>query len=268
MFTFSQINSMWYNEFAKITHSCVTIRYLRPPVRLLRDLGGPTQHVKTGGCSFSERSANLMNTSNRRRRLSGYRQVWAYLIEAYGEKCVYCHRNISTQIDHVIPYSYCRYHGLENLRPCCSWCNLIASDNVFEDFDAKYAYIRQQLNAKHRRGNMLLCSVCMLPYYSALHQSFIFCPRCYAREYDMPTPKSKPWREWIETLSSAGIRYRAHYDLADKMYNIGVFGIPLRHKVEMLVDFAMAYYEPADLDKLLGNDGRNAVRNEFLEVIF
>ena len=30
----------------------------------------------------------------------------------------------------------------------------------------------------------------------------------------------------------------------------------------------MAYYEPADLDKLLGNDGRNAVRNEFLEVIF
>lgn len=60
----------------------------------------------------------------------------------------------------------------------------------------------------------------------------------------------------------------SHYDLADKMYNIGVFGIPLRHKVEMLVDFAMAYYEPADLDKLLGNDGRNAVRNEFLEVIF
>ena len=267
MFTFSQINNMWYNEFAKITHSCVTIRYLHPPVRLLRDLGGPTQHVKAGGCSFSERSANLMNTSNRR-RLSGYRQIWAFLINAYGEKCVYCHRNISTQIDHVIPYSYSKYHGVENLRPCCSWCNLLASDNVFEDFDAKYTYVRQRLKAKGNHGNMLLCSVCLLPYYSALHRSFIFCPRCYAKEYSMPQPRNRQWREWIDTLATAGIRYRAHYDLADKLYSLGIFGIPQKEKVEMLVDFAMQYYEAADLDKMLGNDMREHVRNGMLEVLF
>ena len=84
----------------------------------------------------------------------------------------------------------------------------------------------------------------------------------------MPVPKTKPWRLWIDTLATAGIRYRAHYDLADKLYDLKVFGIPQKQKVEMLVDFAMAYYEPADLDKMLGNDGRESVRNEFLEVIF
>lgn len=204
----------------------------------------------------------------KRRKLSGYRQIWAFLIDAYGERCVYCHNNISTQIDHVIPYSYCRYHGLENLRPSCAWCNLLASDNVFEDFDAKYAYIRQRIKAKKKSGNMLLCSVCLLPYYSALHKSFIFCPRCYAKEYELPTPRSAPWREWIDTLATAGIRYRAHYDLADRIYELKVFGIPQKQKVEMLVDFAMGYYDPADVGRLLGEDRLDHVRNEFLEVIF
>lgn len=205
---------------------------------------------------------------NSRRRLSGYRQIWNYLIDAYGERCVYCHRNISTQIDHVIPYSYSRYHGLENLRPSCSWCNLLASDAVFEDFESKYAYVGQRLKSKGNRGNMLVCSVCLLPYYSALHQSFIFCPRCYAKEYQLLQPKNKSWRDWIDTLATAGIRYRAHYDLADKMYQMEVFGIPQKQKIEMLVDFAMQYYEPADLDEMLGIDERQHVRNDFLEVLF
>lgn len=84
----------------------------------------------------------------------------------------------------------------------------------------------------------------------------------------MPTPRSAPWRKWVDVLASAGIRYRAHYDLADKLYEMRVFGIPQKNKVEMLVDFAMAYYDPADLDLMLGDDKRDSVRNEFLEVIF
>lgn len=207
-------------------------------------------------------------STQKRRGMSGYREIWAFLIDAYGERCVYCHRNISTQIDHVIPYSYSRYHGIDNLRPCCSWCNLLASDSVFENFEAKYAYVRQRVKAKGNQGSMLLCSVCLLPYYSALHRSFVFCPRCYAKEYENPTPKNKPWRDWIDTLAAAGIRYRAHYDLADKLYTMQVFGIPQKQKVEMLVDFAMMYYDNTDLDKMLGQDQREHVRNEFLETIF
>jgi hypothetical protein len=229
-------------------------------------LGGTCTVIVSEALFHMKGSAKPMNTG--RRPISGYRQVWAFLIDAYGEKCVYCHRNISTQIDHVIPYSYSRYHGLDNLRPCCGWCNLLASDAVFEDFEAKYTYIRQRVKAKRQQNSMLLCSVCLLPYYSAIHQSFIFCPRCYAKEYDLPTPKAKAWRSWVETLSTAGIRYRAHYDLADKIYTMKVFGIPQKQKVEMLVEFAMAYYEQADLDRMLGNDARETVRNEFLEVIF
>lgn len=207
-------------------------------------------------------------TKLQRRKLSNYRQIWAFLIDAYGERCVYCHNNISTQIDHVIPYSHSRYHGLENLRPSCAWCNLLASDNVFDDFDAKYEYIRQRVKGKRKRCDMLLCSVCLLPYYSALHRSFIFCPRCYAKEYELPIPRSAPWRKWIDTLAAAGIRYRSHYDLADYIYELNVFGIPQKAKVEMLVDFTMAYYDSADVDQLLGEDKIEHVRNEFLEVIF
>lgn len=207
-------------------------------------------------------------STEKRRRISGYREIWAFLVDAYGERCVYCHRNISTQIDHVIPYSYSRYNGIENLRPCCSWCNLLASDSVFENFEAKYVYVRQRIKAKGNRGNMLLCSVCLLPYYSALHRSFIFCPRCYAKEYEKPIPKSKPWRDWIDTLAAAGIRYRSHYDLSDNLYTMKVFGIPQKQKVEMLVDFAMMYYDNTDLDKMLGIDQIEHVRNEFLETIF
>ncbi len=203
-----------------------------------------------------------------RRRLPGYRQVWAFLIEAHGSKCVYCHRNISTQIDHVIPYSYSRYHGIENLRPCCAWCNLTASDSVFENFEEKYAYIRKRIKSKGNQGNMLLCSVCLIPYYSALHKSFIFCPRCHAKEYDLPPPRDKSWSSWISTLNSAGIRYRAHYELADKLYELKVSGITQKDKVEMLVEYAMAYHSEVDAEKLLGDSNREHIRNEFLEVLF
>lgn len=186
-----------------------------------------------------------------RRRLSGYREIWVFLIKAYGERCVYCHKNISTQIDHVIPYSYCRYHGIENLRPACACCNLIASDKVFETFEAKYEYIKKERAKGKGTYSLLVCSNCLLPFYSALGRSAFYCPRCNAREYEMPPPKSKAWRSWLDTLTKAGISYRAHFYLADKLESWGVFNIPTKDKVEHIVQYMMRHAENIDVDTML-----------------
>ena len=164
-----------------------------------------------------------------------YKKAWDFLINAYGVRCVYCHKNISTQIDHVIPYSYIPYHGIENLRPCCAICNLIASDKVFKDFAAKYDFIRGELNKKTRQS-MLLCNSCLIPYYSALHRSFIFCPRCYALEYELPNPKTNAWRDWLFTLHNAGINYRANFHLASIVFSSDC-NIPMKGKIDLLVEY-------------------------------
>ena len=93
--------------------------------------------------------------------LRNKKSIWNELLLMYGEKCVYCHSQIATQIDHVIPYSYIPCHDLINLRPSCARCNLIASDKVFEDFDEKYKYVRSKCN----KENLLRCTNCTIPFY-------------------------------------------------------------------------------------------------------
>lgn len=174
---------------------------------------------------------------NYRRAIGGYRQIWATLMSVYGEKCVYCHQAIATQIDHVIPYSYCHYHGLENLRPSCAWCNILASDSVFEDFEQKYDYIRGKRASKRRNPNAMLdCTTCLIPYYSALHPNAFLCPRCYSIEYKTDLSKCKGWRDWLSILKSVGVDYEAYFALAQLVREYG--SMPKKDKVEFLVGFA------------------------------
>lgn len=158
------------------------------------------------------------------RRFINRRQVWDFLVSAHGEKCVYCHREIATQIDHIIPYSYCAYHGIENLVPSCSWCNLLASDRVFETFDEKYEWLRNERNKKkhvrRRIAHRLMCSQCYLPYYSAMHSNYILCPHCAAVEYDKPKPTGAMWAEWLRTLVLAEFCPDAHFAMARKYQGV------------------------------------------------
>jgi len=54
--------------------------------------------------------------------------------------CVYC-GGYPTQVDHVVPWSYSRCDDEDNLVASCQLCNQIAYNFMFNDFDAKRAYI-------------------------------------------------------------------------------------------------------------------------------
>lgn len=190
-----------------------------------------------------------------RRRIVGYNQIWKFLIDAYGARCVYCHKNIFTQIDHVIPVSYIKYDGIENLRPCCAWCNLTASDKVFNDFDEKYEFIRSEINRQKKRQHQLNCVKCLLPYYSALQGNFIFCPRCYAVEFDTTYLNNKAWQEWLHTLTNAGIIFRANFSLADTIDTLD-YNLSLSDEIDVLVEYHnlnSPYFDELQLRKELVN---------------
>jgi hypothetical protein len=79
------------------------------------------------------------------------------------DKCVYCGDDATTK-DHVIPVSFykdtkrtsnSRYltsdYGKENLVDCCSECNCIASNKVFDSIDEKRDYIQDKLSRKYKK---------------------------------------------------------------------------------------------------------------------
>jgi hypothetical protein len=177
-----------------------------------------------------------------RTRIPKYQATWAWLLIAYGQNCVYCHNRPATQIDHVIPYSYIRTHVLENLRPACQWCNLLASDKVFETFEDKYNYLREQrTKPKHKKGYALVCSSCLIPYYSAMHRSALLCPRCMDLEYETTHARKKAWRDWLVTLELAGIESRAHFALGDWAIKHANMRITMDYRISKLVEFCELY---------------------------
>lgn len=190
------------------------------------------------------------------RRRSGYREAWATLVEIFGPNCVYCHRNSATQIDHVIPYSYIECNRIENLRPACQWCNLMASDKVFEDFDAKYEWLREERSRGKwkKKYRMHTCSECLLPFYTMLHANEFLCPRCYAIEYQKPESQKSSWKEWKKTLVSAGFSPQAHYAMADRLH--GTWGILYKDRIEILVDeYANVFDFHVDIDTVMAFSG-------------
>lgn len=102
---------------------------------------------------------------------------------------------------------------------------------------------------------MTTCGNCLLPYYSALCPSFVYCPRCYAKEYKKPMPKSNAWREWLDKLTAAGISYRAHFYLADKMREWNAQTVPVKEKIEHIVQYMMAHSNGFDYHVFLDESG-------------
>ena len=175
-----------------------------------------------------------MNTGRRRFRS---KNKWTELTSVYGEMCCYCHVQIATQLDHVIPYTFSFDNSIHNLRPSCAWCNLLASDKVFESFEDKYDYIKRKRDkATNKRNKMLTCTCCMLPYYSELSNCNAFlCPRCYAYEYDTVNT-GIDFAKWLDLLIESGIDYQLNFALADKIHSGNMFGIRERDRIAMMHD--------------------------------
>lgn len=148
-----------------------------------------------------------------------YRLKWDLLIEIFGDMCVYCHRQPATQIDHVVPVSCIECHKIENLRPCCSWCNLLAGSLVFETFEEKYEYLREARAKKEKfRHKRTVCTVCWLPYQRPLHSPSLFlCAECNDSEYGTGLAGRPAWREWLHLLADAGINVDCHREFGGMM---------------------------------------------------
>lgn len=173
-----------------------------------------------------------------RSRIPAYRTVWAMLIQMHGAMCVYCHRQVATQIDHILPMSYASNHRISNLVSCCAWCNMLAGNLIFDSFDEKYDYIQKSRSKKRTKRNALhTCTACLFPFYSALHNHAFLCPRCYAFEYQKSMKNSRAWLEWLQVLQAAEICYHAYFDLSDKIEQLRPISVPRSDKIELLVDF-------------------------------
>lgn len=65
--------------------------------------------------------------------------------------CVYCFGD-ADQVDHILPWSYKRNNGEDNLVACCWLCNIVGGNKVFSSFRGKqkriqelrYAYIKKR----------------------------------------------------------------------------------------------------------------------------
>jgi len=150
-------------------------------------------------------------------RTNYHLRKWALVMDTYGDMCAYCHNQPATQIDHVVPVSWKEWNHIYNLRPACAWCNLLASSQVFDDFDSKYEWLRTERNRKRKfRGNRTVCTCCKLPFQNPIHApNYFLCAECYSVEYRKALQFRAPWVEWLDLVTAAGFIVPAHRALGE-----------------------------------------------------
>lgn len=111
-----------------------------------------------GGTYFNNdiNSTRIVCTKDR----ENLRKHLPYLTGLQGNRCYWCNREIGekylkkikgkkkykiiklgSHIDHIIPYSYCKNNGIENLCLSCSVCNLWKSNKIFTEADKCKLYL-------------------------------------------------------------------------------------------------------------------------------
>lgn len=125
--------------------------------------------------------------------------ILANLQKQYHGYCAYCSVERATTIDHIIPVSYVENNDIANLAPCCLWCNLHASNKMFENFDEKKEYL-QRLRLSKDHYTQTICTTCYLPYQIP-HMSFRMfeCPDC--NKDLLTTNQMKEWRKFEKIVN-------------------------------------------------------------------
>lgn len=67
--------------------------------------------------------------------------------------CGYCLDEWAQVYDHLVPVAYGGTNKKSNLFPSCNRCNLLVSSKVFDTIEAKVAFVRSELNRKHKYKN-------------------------------------------------------------------------------------------------------------------
>jgi hypothetical protein len=130
----------------------------------------------------------------------------------YGQYCSYCMEEPAQTIDHVIPWSHSYCDEIWNLRPCCLWCNLHASDKYFETFEDKQQFLRDKRRNGRSNSTRTVCTTCLLPYQRPHMTTSMFeCPEC-----DPSKCKGSQQREWDNfkrIMTKAGINLSLHEEI-------------------------------------------------------
>lgn len=140
--------------------------------------------------------------------------TWARMITFYGQNCAYCMEEPAQSIDHVIPWSYSQDNSIENLRPCCLWCNLHAGDKMFSSFEQKRAYLKDKRGKGRSAASRTVCTTCLLPYQRPHMTTSMFeCPICDPSK--SRGSQHKEWKNFLPVLRQAGIRLDLHAKIRD-----------------------------------------------------
>lgn len=143
--------------------------------------------------------------------------TWNQLISLYGNMCAYCHREVAQSVDHVIPWSYSYDNSIDNLRPCCLWCNLTLSDKLFESFEAKQAYIRKMRSVRDRMVQTV-CTTCFLPFQRPHMTTSLFeCPDCDPSK--STGIKREKWLSFKHLMQDAGIQIALHSEIRELFHD-------------------------------------------------
>ena len=123
------------------------------------------------------------------------------ILERDAYVCGYCN-GYATDVDHIIPWSFCHNSDEDNLISCCHDCNAIAHDKCFDSLAEKRQYIMtvrdgkkwtKKLNNRYSK-----CTVCG-DSFSEGHKgaTHFICFKCNKRgyEYNQEYIKSGSWQE-------------------------------------------------------------------------
>lgn len=119
-----------------------------------------------------------------RRPLSPY--LHARILERDQYRCFYCGYD-ATAVDHIVPYNFGGGDEEDNLVACCTFCNAIGADHVFDSIAAKRTFIRARYGphlegrARRERRKLSLCGDCCMVFRPNIKgASTLLCAECYA----------------------------------------------------------------------------------------
>jgi 5-methylcytosine-specific restriction endonuclease McrA len=106
--------------------------------------------------------------------------------------CAYCGGR-ATEVDHVIPFTYCRDDSDTNLVAACKLCNSLASDRVFDTIEDKRKFVlarRAARRVSYRSPQQLIgrpactCADCGKPFQPNVGRATnLLCSQCLIRDH-------------------------------------------------------------------------------------
>ena len=115
-----------------------------------------------------------------RRRITSSQRLQVLERDEY--LCQYCGDD-ATEVDHIIPWSFCLKDDLNNLVASCKLCNAYAGSCIFDSFQDKKAYILGQRHRRELRRVFIGASRLRCGYDCDASSWCLKYNRCYSKQF-------------------------------------------------------------------------------------